>query len=152
MLCCRYSSGPEPVLKGRLGTPGTSARPRGQARSSRRGVIVPGGNGGSRSRRLGEFLSKQAAALKAVDTVSGTQRPVHLRPHGHFRTPTGGGPAHTGYPGPAHALATPTAVGSAVKTVKSGVLARGFRRTILKLPAFPYTELDRNQRQRRKKL
>lgn len=72
MLCCRYSAGPEPALRARLGAPRTSAGPRGQERSSRRGIIVPGGNGGSGTRRLKEFLSKQAAALNTGDTVSGT--------------------------------------------------------------------------------
>lgn len=72
MLCCRYSAGPEPALRARLGAPRTGAGPRGQARSRRRGIIVPGSNGGSGTQRLREFLSKQAAALKAGDTVSGT--------------------------------------------------------------------------------
>lgn len=64
MLCCRYSAGPETALKGRLGAPRTSEGHRGQSRNSRRGIIVPGGNGGLRTRWLREFPSKQAAALR----------------------------------------------------------------------------------------
>lgn len=146
MLCCRYSAGPDTALKGRLGAPRTSEGQRDQSRNSRRGIIVPGGNGDLRTRRLKEFLIRQAAALRPGtprrDSTSSSTPPTGALPGTDWRRarPHSASPR----PRPLRDHAHPSRKRSLDS--KSSFLPQGGPQTTLKLPSFPFTELDRNQR------
>lgn len=146
MLCCRYSAGPETALKGRLGAPRTSEGQPGQVRNSRRGIIVPGGNGGLRTRRQREFLTKQAAALwprtPRTDLTSSSTPPTGALPGTDRRWPRphSASPRVRPHRGHAH-LGWKRSLDS-----KFSFLPQGGRNTTLKLPSFLFLELDRNQR------